>query len=69
MICVLFLDFFGVGTSDAPAAVKSTEVSSQKSTRSVPKAPAHNSSTVGSNTVAPSTPAKGLHLFVFVIYL
>ncbi|XP_017218527.1 eukaryotic translation initiation factor 4G [Daucus carota subsp. sativus] len=47
------------GGADAQAAVKPADVSSQKSTRGVPKAPVTNAPAVISSTMAPSTPVKG----------
>ncbi|CAK9133472.1 unnamed protein product [Ilex paraguariensis] len=47
--------------ADAPligANVKPTDVSTQKSTRPIPKVPSSNAATVMSDTTAPTTPAK-----------
>ena len=53
---------FVAGGADVQAAVKPADVSSQKSTRGVPKAPVTNAPAVISSTMAPSTPVKG-HIF------
>lgn len=47
-----------VGGSDAPV-VKQNVMPAPKVNRGVPKAPAPNSTPISSNTMAPSTPAKG----------
>ena len=60
--CVMIVGILVVGAADAPligANVKPTDVSTQKSTRPVPKVPSSNAATVMSVTMEPTTPAKG----------